>query len=271
VVWVFGFSAALALLGGLATRLGLHREIGAMLIGVGLALSAFGLADALDGPALVAAWAAASAALAGLATRLDSEPDPGLSSAERLLIMAAGFLVLALGHALLVEAPPTAIFDGVEDLGNAAAAIAACAAAAFACWFCARRIDPDAATVAAFATASSLVYLGSVLIVDTIGVDAAGEARQAGQVWLSAFWTLTGLGAVVWGLVRRSAPVRLGGLALLGIAIVKVWTYDLAELDELARVLSFVGLGLLLLIGAFAYQRIKPGEGTDERQPQNSV
>ena len=35
--------------------------------------------------------------------------------------------------------------------------------------------------------------------------------------------------------------------------------YDLAELDEIYRVLSFVGLGLLLLAGAFASQRMRVG------------
>jgi uncharacterized membrane protein len=60
-------------------------------------------------------------------------------------------------------------------------------------------------------------------------------------------------------------------LALLGLAIAKVWTYDLSALDELARVLSFVGLGLLLLVGAFAYQRIKPGERADEGEAPYSA
>jgi uncharacterized membrane protein len=194
-----------------------------------------------------------------------------MSSAERLLAAAGAFLSLAVGHALLVEAPPVAMLDGVEELAAAAAAIGACAAAAFASQHFARRIYPAGATVAGFLGAGLLVYLGSVLIVDAIGVDANGDPRQAGQVWLSAFWTVTGLGAVVWGLMRRSADVRLGGLALLGIAIAKVWTYDLSELDELARVLSFVGLGFLLLVGAFAYQRIKPGEGAEERETSHSA
>jgi uncharacterized membrane protein len=74
---------------------------------------------------------------------------------------------------------------------------------------------------------------------------------------LSAFWTVTGLVAVVYGLLRDARRFRLGGLALLGVAISKVYTYDLAELDELARVFSFIALGLLLLAGAFAYQRIR--------------
>jgi uncharacterized membrane protein len=73
--------------------------------------------------------------------------------------------------------------------------------------------------------------------------------------------------------VRRSVNVRLGGLALLALVIGKVWTYDLAELEELPRALSFVALGLLLLVGAFAYQRFRPEEGeeTEGREPQASV
>jgi uncharacterized membrane protein len=76
-------------------------------------------------------------------------------------------------------------------------------------------------------------------------------------VLLSAFWSVTGLAALVYGLLRDERRFRLGGLALLGIAIVKVFLYDLASLDEIYRVLSFIALGLLLLASAFAYQRIR--------------
>jgi uncharacterized membrane protein len=258
VAALFGFAALQVALGVLAIRLRIHRELGSLLIGIGIALAALGIGEAFHGPALAVAWAAAAASLAWLGSRLDATPDPALSSAERVLLAAASFLALAVGRTLIVEAPPSALFDGVESLANAAIAIGVCAAAAFAVGAFARRVSPDGARVAFFAGATGLVYLGSVLIVDTVGVYGLGETRQAGQAWLSAFWTVTGLGAVIAGLVRRKADLRLAGLALLGVAIVKVWTYDLAELDELTRVLSFFGLGLLLLIGAFAYQRIKP-------------
>lgn len=258
VILLFGFAALQIGLGVAAIRLRLHRELGALLVGLGIALSAVGIGLALHGPALVCGWAAASVVLAALGSRLYATPHPALSSAERMLLAALGFFVLAVGHTLIVEAPPSAIFDGVHDLGAAVVAIVACVAAAFVWGHFARRIWPEGAEFAAFAGAIGLVYLGSVLIVDTIGVYGFGETRQSGQAWLSAFWTVTAIGAVVVGLLRRQAAVRLGGLALLAVAIGKVWTYDLAELDELARVLSFVGLGLLLLVGSFAYARIKP-------------
>ena len=59
------------------------------------------------------------------------------------------------------------------------------------------------------------------------------------------------------GLVRDMRPLRLGGLALLGVAAVKVFLYDLKELESIYRALSFIALGLLLLGGAFAYQRVR--------------
>jgi uncharacterized membrane protein len=201
-----------------------------------------------------------SAALAYMATRVDRARVKTLSEAERLLIGALGFLGLALVHVLVVEAPPIAIAEGVEDLGASLVAIACTAGAALACWFWGRELEPKTATVAGYLGAAGFVYLGSVAIIDVIGDNAGGEAREIGQAWLSAFWAATGLGAVVWGMVRRSPKARLGGLALLMVAIAKVWTYDLSELEELARALSFVALGLLLLAGAFAYQRFKPEE-----------
>lgn len=277
--WIFGFAAAHLLLGGAAIRFGIHREIGSLLTGGGIALGSIGLANALDGPTLVAVWSAMAAALAYMGTRVDRGWAPALSDAQRLLLGAFGFLGLAIMHMLVVEAPPYAIAEGVEDLGRSLVAIACCAGAALACWYWGREIEPKAATVTGFVGATGFVYLGSVLIIDAIGADDSGEAREIGQAWLSAFWTATGLGAVIWGMVRRAPNARLGGLALLTVAIAKVWTYDLSELEEVARALSFVALGLLLLAGAFAYQRFKPEEEEDEdrgekgveREPQASV
>jgi uncharacterized membrane protein len=275
--WLFGFAAVHLLLGGAAIRFGVHREIGSLLIGGGIALASIGGASAFDGSALVGAWAGAAAAFAFLATRVDRTPAPGLSDAGRLLIGALGFLGLAIVHMLAVEAPPYAIAEGVDELGPALVAIACCAGAALACWYWGREVEPKVGTVAGFLGATGFVYLGSVAIIDVIGDNAGGEAREIGQSWMSAFWTATGLGAVVWGMVRRSWKARLGGLALLAVAIVKVWTYDLSELEELARALSFVALGLLLLAGAFAYQRFKPEEEGErveevgEGEPQASL
>jgi hypothetical protein len=261
VAWLLGFAAIHIVLGALALRQAINPEIGLLLVAVGLGLSAFGFADALDGPALVIGWAVQAVVLAYLATRASREPRPFGSNAERLVIAAGACLGLALGHVLVFEAPPSAILAGVDDLGDALAGLIACAAAALYGRFALRDFDPRVAQICEVVGAVALVYLASVAIIDTVGITSSGNSRQAGQVLLSAFWALTGLGAVVYGLMRDVRRFRLGGLTLLALAVAKVYTYDLAELEELARVLSFIALGLLLLVGAFAYQRIQVGVG----------
>ncbi len=257
IAWLLGLAAAHMLLGAFALREAINREIGSLLVAVGLGLSAIGFADALHGPVLVAGWAVQAVVLAYLATRASAIPSRYGSNAERLLLGAAAYLTLAFGHALAFEAPPNAVFEGVPNLGDAVAALGACAAAAFGCGLLLRRFQPRWAQLAEFAAAAALVYLASVAIIDTLGVASTGEQLQGGQVLLSAFWTVTGLAAVVFGLLRKEQRFRLAGLSLLALAVAKVYTYDLSELDELARVLSFIALGLLLLVGAFAYQRIR--------------
>lgn len=264
VAWFLGLAASQILLGVLALRRTINREIGSLLIAAGLGLSAFAFGDALDGPALVIGWAAQAVVLAYLATRASRDAMANGSNAERLLIAAGAYLGLALGHALLFEAPPSAIVNGVENLGDALLALGACAAAALYGRFALRDLDPSVAEGCEVVGGTALLYLASVTIIDTFGVTASGESRQAGQVLLSAFWTLSGLGAVIYGLLRDVQRLRLGGLALLTLAVAKVYTYDLAALDELSRVLSFVALGLLLLVGAFAYQRIRVGAADDD-------
>jgi uncharacterized membrane protein len=69
------------------------------------------------------------------------------------------------------------------------------------------------------------------------------------------------VGLIVAGIRRRYAPIRYLAMVILAVTILKVFTADLAELDQAYRVLSAIGLGVLLLIASFLYQRFKPGEG----------
>lgn len=266
VAWLLGLAASHILLGAFALRQALNREIGSLLLAVGLGLSALAFADVLDGPALVVGWAMQAVALAYLASRASKEPQPYGSNAERLLIAAGTYFGLALGHVLAFEAPPSAILSGVDDLWGALAGLGVCAAAAFYGRFALRDFGPRVVQACEAVGAATLVYLASVAIIDTFGVTDSGDSRQTGQVLLSAFWTLTGLGAVVYGLLRDVQRLRLAGLSLLALAVTKVYTYDLSELDELSRVLSFIALGLLLLVGAFAYQRIQVGASRDTEE-----
>jgi uncharacterized membrane protein len=65
--------------------------------------------------------------------------------------------------------------------------------------------------------------------------------------------------------------IRIAGLTLLGVAVTKVFLFDLATLTSVYRVVSFVGLGLLLLSGGLMWQRVRPRALTDLRETPAGV
>jgi len=105
------------------------------------------------------------------------------------------------------------------------------------------------------------VYLLSVGLVDVfqrqVGSRPLEELQKEAQVGLSVLWSALGLLGFASGLRLRRPSVRLSGLALLGLATVKVFLVDLASLDVAYRVLSLVALGVLLLVSALAYSRMQ--------------
>ena len=95
------------------------------------------------------------------------------------------------------------------------------------------------------------------------GEVSVDELRRQSQVALSVVWAVLGGVAVAVGLVRTVAPLRWFGLGLLALATGKVFLFDLASLDAVYRVMSFIVLGILLLLSSYAYRRL--GAGTDGR------
>ena len=96
-----------------------------------------------------------------------------------------------------------------------------------------------------------MLFLASALLVTAVD-------GQSGQLALSALWALCGLGGLLAGVVGDHPTVRAASLGLLAVAAGKVFVVDLASLDSMARVGSFLVLGVLLLLGAFAWQRARP-------------
>lgn len=71
----------------------------------------------------------------------------------------------------------------------------------------------------------------------------------------SALWMIYGAMLMAVGFRRRSSYLRWLALALLGVTILKVFLYDMSELQRAYRIVSFIALGVLLLAISFAYQR----------------
>ena len=63
----------------------------------------------------------------------------------------------------------------------------------------------------------------------------------------------------------RSFGANAFALGWLMVTVGKVFLYDLSILTSIYRVISFIVLGLLLLAGAYAYQRLRPPPPPDMR------
>jgi len=81
--------------------------------------------------------------------------------------------------------------------------------------------------------------------------------RSKNSVVLSIFWLLYGIVLVAVGMMRGRKGVRVGGLILLFLAILKLFFVDLWSLGTLYRIISSMTLGVILLGISFAYNRYK--------------
>jgi uncharacterized membrane protein len=81
------------------------------------------------------------------------------------------------------------------------------------------------------------------------------ELQRAQQLSLSVVWTVYGGAMLVIGIWRRNRLLRVMALLLLGLTIFKVFIVDLASLDRIYRIVSFIVLGAILLVVSFLYQQ----------------
>lgn len=75
------------------------------------------------------------------------------------------------------------------------------------------------------------------------------------QFTYSAWFMVYGAALLGIGFWKRSSFLRWQALVLLAVSIGKVFTVDLSRLSQGYRILSFLGLGALLLAVSFAYQK----------------
>jgi hypothetical protein len=90
--------------------------------------------------------------------------------------------------------------------------------------------------------------------------ELARDARLSRQAMISMTWALYAAGLIVAGLRRHYAPIRYFAILIFAGTILKVFMIDLASLDRIYRVISVIGLGVLLLMTSYLYQRSRATE-----------
>jgi uncharacterized membrane protein len=73
------------------------------------------------------------------------------------------------------------------------------------------------------------------------------------QASISVFWTICALAMMIWATRRASRMFWFIGGALLAVTVVKLFLFDLSHVTGIERIVSFIGIGsMLLLIGYFS-------------------
>ncbi|WP_158975904.1 DUF2339 domain-containing protein [Cellulophaga sp. L1A9] len=85
-------------------------------------------------------------------------------------------------------------------------------------------------------------------------MDLAGSSGLY-KMNLSILWGAYSLFMVVIGIWKRKKHIRISGISLFGLTLVKLFFYDIADLDTLSKTIVFVSLGLLLLLISFLYNK----------------
>jgi uncharacterized membrane protein len=100
----------------------------------------------------------------------------------------------------------------------------------------------------------SQTYFAGRAFVQKISEDAAHE-RWLGQMTLSVLWAAYAAALAAFGFVRRVAVIRWAALALFALTVVKAMLVDIAQLQQLYRIIVFFVLGILLLLVAWGYHK----------------
>jgi uncharacterized membrane protein len=83
------------------------------------------------------------------------------------------------------------------------------------------------------------------------------KLQNKSSISLSIFWLIYAIILLAVGVMGKYKSVRVGGLMLLLLAIIKLFFIDLWSLGTLYRIISSMSLGVVLLAISFVYQKYK--------------
>lgn len=218
-------------------------------------------------------WTLCLAAYLGLSRRL--EPDDSLRpgwvrAAEALIVlMCFKFLLIDTLAFRALSRPP--LLTPVANLQVLAAAVVI-GGLILTAYLMTGRPAPDGRPsprpgLPAFAgfLAVLVVLWGGTLEIDraferliAAGPGPFADPRLAKQVAFSIFWSIFAVAAIVAGFRFRTAGLRYFGLGLFAVTLAKVVLFDMSHVQTGYRVLSFLGLGLLLMGTSVLYGKLSP-------------
>ena len=124
-----------------------------------------------------------------------------------------------------------------------------CVAVLALCWFVFARLrggtkmQKDVGRGFAVAAVVVLFIFSSLELSTVLAVFAPGM-RDGG---VSVLWSIFALALVAIGIAKDVRPARYAGLAMFAVVVAKVFAVDLARATQVARVIAFVALSVILM------------------------
>jgi uncharacterized membrane protein len=92
-----------------------------------------------------------------------------------------------------------------------------------------------------------------VVIVTALAVFALDKLVSGALLTVS--WALLGFVLLAIGFAIKQRSYRMAGLVVLAFSLAHAVLHDMARVETIYRILSFIGLGVILLVLAFLYAK----------------
>ena len=92
-------------------------------------------------------------------------------------------------------------------------------------------------------------------------MEMSGEGQWRAQLAVTVTWALFAVALLAGGFLKRQASLRYAAFALLGLSGLKVVLVDMSQARQIYRVVSLLGLGLVMVGVSYVYSRILRSKG----------
>lgn len=87
------------------------------------------------------------------------------------------------------------------------------------------------------------------------------------RIGLTSLWGIYAFLLFAYGIAKRKQTIRITAISIVGIAVLKLLLADTMRLSTGYKVISYILLGVILLVVAFLYQKFKKVLFSDEEEP----
>ncbi|WP_336959906.1 DUF2339 domain-containing protein [Chryseobacterium contaminans] len=88
-------------------------------------------------------------------------------------------------------------------------------------------------------------------------VDSYAVKNHFNILYLPIIWTILASVFIYIGLRKNIQEYNKVGFGLIGLMVLKLYGYDVWQMDNISRISAFIALGVILLLSSFTFQRLK--------------